>query len=144
MKLLFSLSIGMLGVHMFAADTSNIKASNEPYNQALKTMEAKAEQKQLTQSQQAAMSQKLSSPEVMIIDPSIRAQDFKEAFTYLMQYKAGSPLFFELQDKEKLYNVLDVSLMKGGSIMIFKMNTTQGLKYRVVKIEDVVSIGNDG
>lgn len=143
MKLLFSLSIGMLGVHMFAADTSNIKASNEPYNQALKTMEAKAEQKQLTQSQQAAMSQKLSSPEVMIIDPSIRAQDFKEAFTYLMQYKAGSPLFFELQDKEKLYNVLDVSLMKGGSIMIFKMNTTQGLKYRVVKIEDVVSIGND-
>ena len=127
-----------------AADTGvDIKAGNAPYNQALKTMEAKAEQKQLLQSTQAATSQKLTSPEVMIIDPSVRAQDFKEAFTYLMQYKAGAPLFFELQDKEKLYNVLELFLMKGGTLVIFKINTTQGLKYRVVKTEDIVSIGND-
>lgn len=141
MRLLFVFMIGMLCSILNAADGPDIKASNAPYNQALKSMEAKAEQKQLAQTQQAAISQK--SPEVMIIDPSIRAQDFKEAFTYLMQYKAGSPIFFELQDKEKLYNVLDISLMKGGSLMIFKINTTQGMKYRVIKVEDIFSIGND-
>jgi hypothetical protein len=127
-----------------APDTLGIKASNAPYNQALKTMEAKAEQKQIMkQTQEAATSQKVGSSDVMIIEPSVRAQDFKEAFTYLTEYKAGSPLYFELQDKEKLYNVLDLSLMKGGTIVIFKINTTQGLKYRVVKTEDIVSMGND-
>jgi hypothetical protein len=141
MHLLFVFMFGMLCSVLHAADGPDIKASNSPYNQALKSMEAKAEQKQLAQTQQAAISQR--GPEVMVIDPSIRAQDFKEAFTYLMQYKAGSPIFFELQDKEKLYNVLDISLMKGGSLMIFKINTTQGMKYRVIKVEDIFSIGND-
>lgn len=134
----------LISLSAFAAEAGpvNIKASNAPYNQALKTMEAKAEQHQLS-AQTAAAAQKLGSPEVMMIDPSIRAQDFKEAFTYLSQYKGGAPLFFELQDQEKLYNVLDLSLMKGGTLVIFKINTTQGLKYRVVKIEDVRSIGVD-
>lgn len=141
MKTFLVLVVGLLCQCAFAVDASDIKAANAPYNQQLKTMETQAAQKQLTQ--QAAMAPRVSSPEVMIIDPSVRAQDFKEAFSYLMQYKAGAPIFFELQDKEKLYNVLDISLMKGGTVMIFRINTTQGLKYRVVKIEDVASIGSD-
>lgn len=149
MKITLTLIAMTISIYPLAAspDTSSIKANNAPYNQALKTMEAKAETKQIlkqTKEKEAATSsQKISSPEVMIIDPAVRAQDFKEAFSYLSEYKAGSPLFFELQDKEKLYNVLDLSLMKGGTIVIFRMNTTQGLKYRVVKTEDIVSIGND-
>lgn len=145
MKLLLSLIATSVSLYVLAAnDANSIKASNTPYNQALKTMTTKAEEKQLmSKPEQAASSQKISNPEVMIIDPAIRAQDFKEAFHYLSEYKAGSPLFFELQDKEKLYNVLELSLMKGGTLVIFKMNTTQGLKYRVVKTEDIISIGND-
>jgi len=137
--------LGLMSCLIFGAspEAADIKAFNAPYNQALKTMEMKAEQKQMTAQTGAAMSQKLSSPEVIMIDPSTRAQDFKEAFTYLLQYKGGSPLFFELQDHEKLYNVLDLSLMKGGTMIIFKINTSQGLKYRVVNIEDIRSIGVD-
>ena len=145
MKLALSLIAMTISIYVTAADNSSIKAANAPYNQNLTTMEAKAEQKQVMQQggKQAVSSQKMPSPEVMIIDPSIRAQDFKEAFNYLSEYKAGAPLFFELQDKEKLYNVLDFSLMKGGTLVIFKLNTIQGLRYRVVKIEDLISIGND-
>jgi hypothetical protein len=144
MKSLFCIGSLFLSFYVLGADTLGIKAGNAPYNQALKTMESKAEDKQIMkQTQQAASSFKSAGSEVMIVEPSVRAQDFKEAFHYLSEYKAGSPLFFELQDKEKLYNVLDLSLMKGGTLVIFKINTTQGLKYRVVKTEDIVSLGND-
>ena len=106
-------------------------------------MEAQAEQKQILQTAQAGAAEKTQGPEIMMIDPLTRAQDFKEAFTYLSLYKTGSLIYFELASHEKLYNILDLSLMKGGTLVIFKLNTTQGVKYRVVKTEMISSIGND-
>ncbi len=120
-----------------------IVGSTSAYNSTLKTMEAKSEQDELLKTTKATATQKAISPEVMIIDPSTRAQDFKEAFNYLSLYKAGSPVYFELENNEKLYSVLDLSLMKGGTLVIFKINTTQGIKYRVVKTETIAGIGTD-
>lgn len=120
-----------------------IVGNTSAYNSTLKTMEAKSEQDELLKTTKATAVQKATSPEVMIIDPSTRAQDFKEAFNYLSLYKAGSPVYFELENNEKLYSVLDLSLMKGGTLVIFKINTTQGIKYRVVKTETIAGIGND-
>lgn len=131
----------------FAQDpmTSSIKQENAPYNEALKTMQTKAEQQMLTKTQTAstAQGQEKTTASVMIVDPLVRASDFKEAFGYLSQYKAGTPLYFELDNKEKMYGVADLSIMKGGSLVIFKMNSTTGQKYRVIKTENIVSIGTD-
>ncbi len=122
----------------------SIKAENAPYNQMLQKMETKKEDTLALKSQTAAVGAKaLGETSVVIVDPLVRAQDFKEAFNYLNQYKAGSPIFFALQNGEKLYNVLDLSVMKGGSIVIFKMNSIQGQKIKVVKTEDIVSLGID-
>lgn len=123
----------------------SIKQENAPYNQALQKMETKAEDKQLMKTQAAAASSAKQAGEssVVIVDPLTRATDFKEAFTYLNQYKAGSSIFFELQNKERLYNIVDLAVMKGGSLVIFKMNTTQGQKVKVVKTEDINSLGTD-
>jgi len=123
----------------------SIKQENAPYNQALQKMETKAEDKQLMKTQAAAASSAKQAGEssVVIVDPLIRATDFKEAFTYLNQYKTGSSIFFELQNKERLYNIVDLAVMKGGSLVIFKMNTTQGQKVKVVKTEDINSLGID-
>ncbi|MEI8300408.1 MAG: hypothetical protein WCG10_02190 [Chlamydiota bacterium] len=120
-----------------------ITGNTAAYNSTLKTMETKSEQDELLKTTKATATQKATSPEVMIIDPATRAQDFKEAFNYLSLYKAGSPVYFELENNEKLYSVLDLSLMKGGTLVIFKINTTQGIKYRVVKTETIAAIGND-
>jgi hypothetical protein len=130
---------------MIAAAKANpaIVGNTAAYTSTLKTMEAKSEQDELLKTTKAGTAQKAYSPEVMIIDPATRAQDFKEAFNYLSLYKAGSPVYFELENNEKLYSVLDFSLMKGGTLVIFKINTTQGIKYRVVKTEAIASIGND-
>lgn len=124
--------------------TSSLKQENAPYDNALKTMQAKKEQ-ELALKQQGAVASSIEkgTSSVMMIEPQTRAQDFKEAFTYLSQYKAGSPLYFELESKEKLYGVTDISMMKGGSLVIFKMNTTSGAKFRVIKTENIISIGTD-
>jgi hypothetical protein len=123
----------------------SIKAENAPYNQMLQKMETKTEDKLAMKSQAAAAAGAKGSGDasVVIVDPLVRASDFKEAFTYLLQYKAGAPIFFALQNGERLYNVIDLSVMKGGSLVIFKMNTTQGQKLKVVKTEDIISLGVD-
>lgn len=144
MKRLKELGLGLLilSINGYSVDLSqNIKASNAPYNQALTEMEAKSESKQMA-AQQAAATQKAGSSEVMVIDPLMRAQDYKEAFNYLMQNKSGSSVYFLLQNNEKLMNVLDMTLMKGGTVIIFRINTTQGIRYRVVKTEDIMTLGN--
>lgn len=122
----------------------SIKAENAPFNQMLQKMETKKENQLAMTSQAAAAGVKTSGENsVVIVDPLVRAADFKEAFNYLSQYKAGSPIFFALQNGEKLYNIIDLSVMKGGSIVIFKMNSTQGQKIKVVKTEDILSLGID-
>lgn len=121
----------------------SIKAENAPYNQMLQKMETKTEDKLAMKSQAAAVSKAPGETSVVIVDPLVRATDFKDAYNFIVQYKAGAPIFFELQNGEKLYNVIDLSVMKGGSIVIFKMNSTQGQKFKVVKTEDITSIGID-
>jgi hypothetical protein len=131
--------------NLYSADpgVAAIKAENAPYNQALKTMQAKAEQQELMKTQMPQAAAKQQEGAVVIVDPVTRAQDFKEAFTFLSTHKAGSMISFEMQSGEKLTNILDVSVMKGGSLLIFKINSTQGLKYKVAKIEDIKSLGTE-
>lgn len=144
---LASLCLHAVGpIYSFSAQTQgvSIKAENAPFNQMLQKMETKKEDQLAMNSQAAAAGAKASGEtSVVIVDPLVRAADFKEAFSYLSQYKAGSPIFFALQNGEKLYNIIDLSVMKGGSLVIFKMNSTQGQKIKVVKTEDIVSLGID-
>jgi hypothetical protein len=121
----------------------SVKEETAPYNQMLQKMETKAENTQLKKAQAAALGASSKDTSVVIVDPVTRAADFKEAYTFLTQYKAGAPIYFELQNGEKLYNVIEISVMKGGSLMIFKTNSTQGQKFKVVKTEDIVSLGSD-
>lgn len=83
------------------------------------------------------------SSEVMIIDPLTRAADFKEAYQFLKTQKAGTTVSFQLTNDEVLTHVLSFEVMKGGSLVIFKLNTNHGIKYKVVKIENIDSISID-
>lgn len=111
-----------------------------PVNKSLNKMESEALKKQVTNSEATHAAASKSASEVMIIEPSTRANDFKEAYQYLRSQKTGSRISFQLSSGPKLSNVVDLDIMKGGSLVIFKMTTTKGLQYKVVRIEDIVSI----
>lgn len=108
-------------------------------NQEMMKMEDASMKKKLSQEQGAAVHTKGSS-DVMIIDPSTRAKDFLEAFHYLRKQKAGSQIVFDLKDGHKISGVTDMKVMDGGSLIIFQLATTQGIKFKVVRIEDLTAI----
>ncbi|MCH9630148.1 MAG: hypothetical protein S4CHLAM37_01410 [Chlamydiia bacterium] len=119
-------------------------AANSVYQKQLKKMEAKSERKELEQTEKAAAAKKASmGSEIMIIEPLARAQDFAEAYKYLHFHKSSSPVMFQLKNNKVLKNVLDVEIMKGGTLVIFTLNTTKGVKYEVVNIEDIKSLGHE-
>ncbi|NGX37761.1 MAG: hypothetical protein K1000chlam2_00923 [Chlamydiae bacterium] len=80
------------------------------------------------------------SRSVMIIDPKERANDYMKAFEMLRQEKSTSKVFFDLSDGSKISSVIDMKLMPGGSLVIFRYSTPHGIKYQVVEIEDILGI----
>jgi hypothetical protein len=78
--------------------------------------------------------------EIMVIPPQQRAQDFKEAFDYLKKIQTQSKITFILKDSTKISQILDVSVLPGGTMLNFKINSTQGIQYQIIRVEDIKSI----
>ncbi|MCF7851972.1 MAG: hypothetical protein K9M07_01885 [Simkaniaceae bacterium] len=79
--------------------------------------------------------------EVMIIDPQMRAKDFKTAYDILSTQNMKEHVTFYLSDKTVLSGIIGVDVLPGGTMMSFKLNTTQGIKYKVIPIEQISSVG---
>ncbi len=106
-------------------------------------MESKAEDKLMMKSTTSAAVTSSKEAAVIMIEAQTRATDIKEAFTTLSQYKGSPSIYMTLSNNEKITNITELSLTKGGSIIIVKMNTTQGQKYKVIKVEDINSLDTD-
>lgn len=137
------LAFSIFAFPLFAQDIdAGQAAQNALYSKQVKSMQDKAMQEELKK-QQAVTAKAPQNQEVMIIEPLARAQDLLEAFTYLRSKKPSSPVVFHLASGKIVTSVMDVSVMKGGSLVIFTTNTTQGIKYEVVKTEDIATIGHE-
>ncbi len=90
-----------------------------------------------SEQQQASL---VGAKEVMMISPQLRSQDFKEAFDYLKKIQNPSKITFTLKDQTQLNQILDVSILPGGTMLNFKINSTQGIQYRIIRVEDIESI----
>lgn len=114
------------------------KIQNNPSDPKQKLMEATSEAKM------AAMqsSSKVGQSEVMIINPEMRAKDIQESFDYLKKMTPASKLAVKLVNGTLISEILDMQLMKGGTMIIFRTNSIQGQKFQVVKIEDIDTITN--
>lgn len=123
----------------------NIKAgpTNQELNKSMQDAQISLQQKALAAqvTAQPQQQQQNRPTQVMMIDPTIRAGDYKQAFDYLKKEKAGAAVSFELTSGEKISNIMEITLMPGGSLLIFRLNTSSGVSYRVVKIEDIASVG---
>ena len=54
----------------------------------------------------------------------------------------ASKLAVKLLDGSSITEILDMKVMPGGTIIIFRTNTLQGQKFQLVKIEDIDTITN--
>jgi hypothetical protein len=79
---------------------------------------------------------------VLSIDPKARAQDYQQAFEALRKEKTPPKIAFELYDGTTISNILDMTLMANGNIILFRVNTPQGIKMQTVKVEDIKSLSH--
>lgn len=75
--------------------------------------------------------------EIMIIAPEKRANDLLSAFHFLKKANAAAKIAVRLNDGSFITEILEMELMPGGTMIIFKMNSMKGQQYKVVKIEDI-------
>jgi len=78
--------------------------------------------------------------EVMIISPELRAKDLQAAIKFLNQHVPTSKPNITLSDGSKITSIMNVEVMPGGTILIFKVTSLKGLQYKVVNIEEVQSL----
>jgi hypothetical protein len=81
----------------------------------------------------------LGTSDVMIVDPKVVSQDWVDAFNALSQKKVNKIVFL-IKDSMPLADVVDISSMPGGYLMLFTLKTVRGPKYKIVKTSDIASL----
>ncbi len=124
--------------NMFAKE--NKTASQAVTNAITKEQLANLQKKDLAeQARQAAPAASNGSSDIMIVDPNVVAKDWTDAFNALGDLKQSN-LTFVLRDQSTITNVNRVEAMPGGYLMLFTLKTVQGIKYRIVKTGDIISL----
>ena len=77
---------------------------------------------------------------IMIIDPKERANDYLKAWELLKQEKSTAKVTFTLSDGTKISNVIDMKLMPGDTLIVFRYSTPQGIRFQVVEVEDILGV----
>ena len=79
---------------------------------------------------------------IMIIPPDMRAKDISEAFNSLKQANPAAKIMVKLVNGTEITDILSIDTMTGGTMLIFRINSMQGMKVQVVKIEEIDTIGH--
>ncbi|MCB1107949.1 MAG: hypothetical protein KDK76_07640 [Chlamydiia bacterium] len=78
--------------------------------------------------------------DIMIISPEMRAKDIQAAIQYLRQRVPTAKPTIHLSNGAIISNIMDVDVMPGGTILIFKISSLKGMQYKVVNIEEVQTL----
>ncbi len=119
-----------------AAPPSHSLSETQYFQQKKSTL-----QKALASKQAASMPQGQSS-DVMIISTEMRAKDFQKAFDYLKARAPASKIGVKLTNQSMIADIVKIDVMPGGTLIIFTTNTVKGLKYQIVKTEQIDSIAH--
>jgi len=76
----------------------------------------------------------------MMIDPKQRAQDFQQAYDMLKKEKTAGKVYFQLVDGTSIGNIIDMTSMANGTMVLFRYNSSQGIRFQIVKIEDIITL----
>lgn len=83
-----------------------------------------------------------SSSSYLLIDPKSRAADYAQAFDLLRKEKAPEKIYFGLSDGTMLSSIIEMTPMPNSTLILFRYNpASQGVKIRVVRIEEIASVG---
>lgn len=141
-KLLFllpftSLAFGAQAPIYMAPPATTYQAPQKNQKTSKPTNAAEAEMAALAKTQQGNSK---GTNEIMVISPELRGKDIQAAIKYLATHIPTSKPSVKLADGSEITGIMDVDVMPGGTILIFKISSLKGIQYKVVNIEEVQSI----
>jgi len=74
------------------------------------------------------------------ITPKMRASDYKQAFDILRREKTSAKVFFQLASGTMISNIIEMTPMDNGTLILFRFNTAQGVKLQVVTVEEIQQV----
>lgn len=88
----------------------------------------------------AAKTAAKGSTEMMIISPEGRAKDIKAAFDFLKKNAPTTKPSIKMINGSTLTGIIEIDIMPGGTVLIFKVASLKGIQYRIENIEKIDSI----
>jgi hypothetical protein len=76
---------------------------------------------------------------IIVIDPKARASDYAQVFEFLRKDKPTQRITVRTADA-MLMGVTDITPSTGGTLLIIKAQSSQGLKIQVIPVEQIVEI----
>jgi hypothetical protein len=76
----------------------------------------------------------------MRIEPHARALDYQQAFEQLRKEKTSGKVYFQLTNGTMISNIIDMALMPNSTLILFRFNSSQGIKFQTVKVEEIASL----
>jgi hypothetical protein len=73
----------------------------------------------------------------IMVNPKNRSLDYKQAFDALRREKTATKVFFQLASGNVISNIIDMTVMDNGTVLLFRFNTAQGVKLQAVPVEEV-------
>ncbi len=81
-----------------------------------------------------------SSNSMMIIEAKNRSDDFIAAFTALKNDVSASKITFYTKDNQSISNIIDITSIGSGTLLLFKTSSNRGVQYQVLAIENISKI----
>jgi hypothetical protein len=78
----------------------------------------------------------------MAIDSKARAKDYLQVYDLLRKEKSANKLLFHLQNGSTVTNIIDITLLDEGTLLLFRCNTPQGILFQVVEVENIVGVAH--
>jgi hypothetical protein len=116
-------------------------AQEKPITPEVKKEQPK-EEKPLTATVPIISNQIKEQRSVMVVSPKERALDYIKAFELLKLEKPSAKIYFQLFSNKVINNIIDLSILDNGTLVLFKIATTQGTKLLIVPIEDIQEISH--
>jgi len=77
----------------------------------------------------------------LIIDPTLRALDYQQAYETLRKEKPSNKVCITLVNGTNLTNITEMQKMSSSTLFLIRYNSPQGLKIQVVELEAILGIG---
>ena len=77
----------------------------------------------------------------LMIDPTMRALDYQQAFETLRKEKPSNKVCISLLNGSTLSNIIEMQKMSSSTLFLIRYNSPQGIKIQVVELESIIGIG---